>query len=139
MNDCSASIAPIVNRIEERQEGQVGKIYYPTFGLSTDTIPYFKSAYDQDMRWQIRVYEAATEHTDQGLSMNMYLRSDFTEHPDLYEWKKDSTPNLTTRDLTILRHFAWKHGIKSMYYTRQYTADSDEEHGGANECESCMI
>lgn len=139
VNDCSASIAPIVNRIEERQEGQVGKIYYPTFGLTTDSIPYFKSAYDQDMRWQIRIYEAATEHTDQGLSMNMYLRSDFTEHPDLYEWKDGGTTALTTRDLTILRHFAWKHGIKSMYYTRQYTADSDKEHGGANECESCMI
>lgn len=139
VNDCSASIAPIVNRIEERQEGQVGKIYYPTFGLSTDSIPYYKSAYDQDMRWQIRIYEAATEHTDQGLSMNMYLRSDFEEHPDLYEWKEGGTTALTTRDLTILRHFAWRHGIKSMYYTRQYTADSDSEHGGANECESCMI
>lgn len=139
VNDCSASIAPIVNRIEERQEGQVGKIYYPTFGLSNESIPYFKSAYDQDMRWQIRIYEAATEHTDQGLSMNMYLRSDFEEHPGLYEWKEGGTTALTTRDLTILRHFAWRHGIKSMYYTRQYTADSDSEHGGANECESCMI
>lgn len=139
VNDCSASIAPIVNRIEERQEGQVGKIYYPTFGLSNESIPYFKSAYDQDMRWQIRIYEAATEHTDQGLSMNMYLRSNFEEHPGLYEWKDGGTTALTTRDLTILRHFAWRHGIKSMYYTRQYTADSDSEHGGANECESCMI
>ncbi|MDR0299993.1 MAG: class 1b ribonucleoside-diphosphate reductase subunit alpha [Streptococcaceae bacterium] len=139
VNDCSASIAPIINRIEERQEGQVGKIYYPAFGLSSETIPYYKSAYDQDMRWQIRIYEAATEHTDQGLSMNMYLRSDFTEFPDLYEWKKGDTTKLTTRDLSVLRNFAWRHGIKSMYYTRQYTADSDKEHGGANECESCMI
>jgi ribonucleoside-diphosphate reductase alpha chain len=139
VNDCSASIAPIINRIEERQERQVGKIYYPAFGLSTDTIPYYKSAYDQDMRWQIRIYEAATEHTDQGLSMTMYLRSDFAEFPELYEWKKGDTTKLTTRDLSILRNFAWRHNIKSMYYTRQYTADTDKEHGGANECESCMI
>ncbi|MBB5888374.1 class 1b ribonucleoside-diphosphate reductase subunit alpha [Lactovum miscens] len=139
VNDCSASIAPIINRIEERQEGQVGKLYYPAFGLTTDTISYYKSAYEQDMRWQIRIYEAATEHTDQGLSMTMYLRSDFTEYPDLYEWKKGDTTKLTTRDLSILRNFAWHHQIKSMYYTRQYTADTDKEHGGANECESCMI
>ncbi|GAB2026208.1 class 1b ribonucleoside-diphosphate reductase subunit alpha [Lactovum odontotermitis] len=139
VNDCSASIAPIINRIEERQEGQVGKIYYPAFGLTSETIPYYKSAYDQDMRWQIRIYEAATEHTDQGLSLTMYLRSDFTEYPDLYEWKKGGNPKLTTRDLSILRNFAWHHNIKSMYYTRQYTADTDKEHGGANECESCMI
>lgn len=91
------------------------------------------------MRWQIQIYEAATAHTDQGLSMNMYVRSDFTDHPNLYEWKDPAAPELTTRDLTILRNYAWKHNIKSMYYTRQYTADSDSEHGGANECESCMI
>ena len=139
VNDCSASIAPIVNRIEERQEGQVGKIYYPAFGLSSSTIPFYKSAYDQDMRWQIKVYAAATEHTDQGLSMNLYIRSDLVEMPDLYEWKSPDLTSLTTRDLSILRNYAWKHGIKSIYYVRQYTPDSDESHNNSNECESCMI
>ncbi|WP_019790164.1 class 1b ribonucleoside-diphosphate reductase subunit alpha, partial [Streptococcus sobrinus] len=50
INDVSASIHPIIQRIEERQEKKIGKIYYPASGLSTDTIPYYTSAYDMDMR-----------------------------------------------------------------------------------------
>ena len=134
VNDSSASIMPIVNRIEERQEGMTGKIYYPAFGLSDATIPYYKSAFDMDMRKQIDVYAAATEHVDQGMSMNLYMREEPTE--GLYEWK-DNEPKMTTRDLSILRHYAFKKGIKSMYYVRTMT--EDEEFVGANECESCMI
>ena len=35
INDVSASIHPITQRIEERQEKKIGKIYYPAAGLST--------------------------------------------------------------------------------------------------------
>ncbi|SNM73385.1 ribonucleotide-diphosphate reductase subunit alpha [Streptococcus pneumoniae] len=37
INDVSASIHPITQRIEERQEKKIGKIYYPAAGLSTET------------------------------------------------------------------------------------------------------
>ncbi|NOK15426.1 ribonucleotide-diphosphate reductase subunit alpha, partial [Corallococcus exercitus] len=50
INDVSASIHPITQRIEERQEKKIGKIYYPAAGLATETIPFYKSAYDMDMR-----------------------------------------------------------------------------------------
>ena len=50
LTTCSASIHPITQRIEERQEKKIGKIYYPANGLSTDTIPFYTSAYDMDMR-----------------------------------------------------------------------------------------
>lgn len=72
INDCSASIHPITQRIEERQEKKIGKIYYPANGLSTDTIPYYTSAYDMDMRKVIDVYAAATKHVDQGLSLTLF-------------------------------------------------------------------
>ena len=58
INDVSASIHPITQRIEERQEKKIGKIYYPAAGLSTETIPYYTSAYDMDMRKVIDVYAA---------------------------------------------------------------------------------
>ena len=45
---------------EERQEKKIGKIYYPAAGLSTETIPYYTSAYDMDMRKVIDVYAAAS-------------------------------------------------------------------------------
>ena len=41
---------------------KIGKIYHPAAGLSTETIPYYTSAYDMDMRKVIDVYAAATEH-----------------------------------------------------------------------------
>ncbi|MFC4652481.1 class 1b ribonucleoside-diphosphate reductase subunit alpha [Lactococcus nasutitermitis] len=134
INDCSSSIHPIVNRIEERQEKKVGKIYYPAAGLATDTIPYYKSAYDTDMRAVIDVYAAATEHVDQGLSLTLFMRSTLPE--GLYEWKS-TTNKMTTRDLSILRNYAFKKGLKTIYYIRTFTDDEDEV--GANQCESCVI
>ncbi|WP_438467864.1 class 1b ribonucleoside-diphosphate reductase subunit alpha [Streptococcus pluranimalium] len=134
INDVSASIHPITQRIEERQEKKIGKIYYPAAGLSTDTIPYYKSAYDMDMRKVIDVYAAATEHVDQGLSLTLFMRSEIPT--GLYEWKGSDTKQ-TTRDLSILRNYAFNKGIKSIYYVRTYTDDGDEV--GANQCESCVI
>ncbi|HEL0422398.1 TPA: class 1b ribonucleoside-diphosphate reductase subunit alpha [Streptococcus equi subsp. zooepidemicus] len=133
INDCSASIHPITQRIEERQEKKIGKIYYPANGLSTDTIPYYTSAYDMDMRKVIDVYAAATKHVDQGLSLTLFLRSELPK--ELYEWK--TTSKQTTRDLSILRHYAFNKGIKSIYYIRTFTDDGEEV--GANQCESCVI
>ncbi|WP_159563998.1 class 1b ribonucleoside-diphosphate reductase subunit alpha [Streptococcus halichoeri] len=133
INDCSASIHPITQRIEERQEKKIGKIYYPANGLATDTIPYYTSAYDMDMRKVIDVYAAATQHVDQGLSLTLFLRSELPQ--GLYEWKTKSKQ--TTRDLSILRNYAFNKGIKSIYYIRTFTDNGDEV--GSNQCESCVI
>ncbi|GAB6710390.1 class 1b ribonucleoside-diphosphate reductase subunit alpha [Streptococcus uberis] len=133
INDCSASIHPITQRIEERQEKKIGKIYYPANGLSTDTIPFYTSAYDMDMRKVIDVYAAATQHVDQGLSLTLFLRSELPK--ELYEWKTESKQ--TTRDLSILRNYAFNKGIKSIYYVRTFTDDGEEV--GSNQCESCVI
>ena len=133
INDCSASIHPITQRIEERQEKKIGKIYYPANGLSTDTIPFYTSAYDMDIRKVIDVYAAATEHVDQGLSLTLFLRSELPK--EIYEWKTENKQ--TTRDLSILRNYAFNKGIKSIYYIRTYTDDGEEV--GSNQCESCVI
>ena len=60
INDTSASIHPITRMIEERQEKKIGKIYYPAPYLANDTIPYYTSAYDMDMRKVIDVRNSAT-------------------------------------------------------------------------------
>ena len=133
INDCSASIHPITQRIEERQGKKIGKMYYPANGLSTDTIPFYTSAYDMDMRKVIDVYAAATEHVDQGLSLTLFLRSELPK--EIYEWKTENKQ--TTRDLSILRNYAFNKGIKSIYYIRTYTDDGEEV--GSNQCESCVI
>ncbi|MEN2360514.1 class 1b ribonucleoside-diphosphate reductase subunit alpha [Levilactobacillus brevis] len=135
INDTTASLHPIINRIEERQEKKIGKIYYPAPYLSNDTMPYYKSAYDTDMRRVIDVYAAAQKHVDQGMSLTLFMRS--TIPAGLYEWKDGRTDKMTTRDLSILRNYAFRKGIKSLYYVRTFT-DNDGE-VGANQCESCVI
>lgn len=133
INDTSASIHPITRMIEERQEKKIGKIYYPAPYLSNDTIGYYRSAYDMDMRKVIDVYATAQKHVDQGMSMTLFMRSDIPE--GLYGWKE--TSKQTTRDLNILRHYAFHKGIKSIYYVRTFTDDAEEI--GSNQCESCVI
>ncbi|PIO83002.1 ribonucleotide-diphosphate reductase subunit alpha [Loigolactobacillus backii] len=135
INDTSASLQPIVNRIEDRQEKKIGTIYYPAPYLSNDTMPYYSSAYDMDMRHVIDIYATAQQHVDQGMSMTLFMRSTIPE--GLYEWKNGDTNKMTTRDLNILRNYAYNKGIKSIYYIRTYTDDEDEI--GSNACESCVI
>lgn len=135
INDTTASLHPIINRIEERQERKIGKIYYPAPYLSNKTLPYYQSAYDTDMRKVIDTYAAAQQHVDQGMSLTLFMRSTIPE--GLYEWKQGRTNKMTTRDLTILRNYAHAKGIKSVYYIRTFTDDKTEI--GANECESCVI
>ena len=134
INDTSASIHPITRLIEERQEKKIGKIYYPAPYLSNETLPYYTSAYDMDMRKVIDVYATAQRHIDQGMSLTLFMRSDIPE--GLYEWKTGTTKQ-TTRDLNILRHYAFHKGVKSIYYIRTFT--DDEEEIGSNSCESCVI
>ncbi|MDR2465635.1 MAG: class 1b ribonucleoside-diphosphate reductase subunit alpha [Streptococcaceae bacterium] len=133
IHDTSASIHPITQRIEERQEKKIGKIYYPAAGLSNDTLPFYTSAFDMDMRKIIDVYAAATQHVDQGLSLTLFMRSVIPR--GIYEWKNET--KLTTRDLNILRNYAYYKGIKSIYYVRTFTDDG--EIVGSNQCESCVI
>jgi ribonucleoside-diphosphate reductase alpha chain len=133
INDTSASIHPITRMIEERQEKKIGKIYYPAPYLANDTIPYYTSAYDMDMRKVIDVYATAQQHVDQGMSLTLFMRSEIPE--GLYEWK--TTSKQTTRDLNILRHYAFHKGVKSIYYVRTFTDDAEEI--GSNQCESCVI
>lgn len=69
--------------------------------------------------------------------MTLFMRTELPE--GMYEWKVNSKypTKKTTRDLNILRNYAWKKGVKSIYYIRTYSEDGNEI--GANYCESCSI
>lgn len=135
INETSASLHPITQRVEHRQEKSVGAIFYPAPYLSNETMPYYTSAYDMDQRKIIDVYATAQPHIDQGMSLTLFMRSELPQ--GLYEWKKADQPKMTTRDLNILRNYAFSKGIKSLYYVRTFTEDGDVI--GANQCESCQV
>ena len=135
VNETSASLHPITQLVEQRQENKVGSIFYPAPYLSNETLPYYTPAYDIDQRKIIDTYAEAQKHIDQGMSLTLFMRS--VLKPDLYEWKDNDNLKMTTRDLNRLRNYAWTKGIKSLYYIRTFT--EDDEIKTANECESCMI
>lgn len=135
INETSASLQPITQLVEQRQEKKVGSIFYPAPFLSDETLPYYTPAYDLDQRKIIDTYAVAQKHVDQGLSLTLFLRSKLPV--GLYEWKHPDQPQMTTRDLNHLRNYAWKKGIKSLYYVRTFS--EDDEIKTANECTACMI
>lgn len=134
VNETSSSLHPITHLIEKRQEGKTGSTFYPAPLLSNETLPYYKSAYDTSMLDVIDVYASAQKHVDQGMSLTLFMRSEIPA--GLYPWKKEGG-KLTTRDLSLIRHYAWKKGIKTIYYVRTFTEDETEI--GINQCESCSV
>lgn len=134
----TASIHPIVNRIEKRTEDKRGDTFYPAPHLSSETIPYYVSAYDIDQRLIIDLYAEAQKHVDQGLSMTLFMKSSAGD--EMYEWKKNTkhSDERTSRDINNLRNYAWAKGIKSIYYVRTFSRDGQES-SNVNECESCSI
>lgn len=135
VNETTASIHPITALVEGRQEQKIGKVYYPAPGLNNDNISYYKTAYEMSMLKMIDVYAAAQKHVDQGMSLTLFFNSQIPA--GLYPWKMEGGP-MTTKDLTLVRHYAWKKGIKTIYYVRTFTEDEDGD-GGIAECESCMV
>ena len=60
-------------RSKNARKERSGKIYYPAPYLSNETLPYYTSAYDLDMRKVIDTYASAQQHVDQGMSLTLSL------------------------------------------------------------------
>ena len=121
INNSTSSIHPIASRIEIRKEGKIGRVYYPAPFLSNDNMAYYRDAYEIGPNAIIDVYAAATEHVDQGLSLTLFF-------PD----------TATTRDINKAQIYAWKKGIKTIYYIRlrQLALEGTEVKSA---CASCTL
>jgi ribonucleoside-diphosphate reductase alpha chain len=120
INNSTSSIHPIASQIEIRKEGKMGRVYYPAPYLTNDNRQYFQDAYEIGPEKIIDVYAAATQHVDQGLSLTLFF--------------KDTA---TTRDVNRAQIYAWKKGIKTIYYIRirQNALEGTEMEG----CVSCQL
>lgn len=120
INNSTSSIHPIVSRIEIRKEGKIGRVYYPAAYMTNDNLEYYKDAYEIGPQAIIDTYAVATQHVDQGLSLTLF-------YPD----------TVTTRDVNKNYIYAWRKGIKTLYYMRirQAALDGTEVDG----CVSCML
>ena len=120
INNSTSSIHPIASKIEIRKEGKLGRVYYPAPHLDNDNLEYFEDAYEIGAEKVIDVYAAATQHVDQGLSLTLFFKDD-----------------ATTRDINRAQIYAWKSGIKTIYYIRirQQALQGTE----VDNCVSCML
>ena len=120
VNNSTSSIHPIAAPIEVRKEGKLGRVYYPAPGLTNDNMEYFQDAYEIGPEKVIDVYATATQHVDQGLSLTLFF--------------KDTA---TTRDVNRAQIYAWRKGIKTIYYIRirQTALEGTEAEG----CVSCQL
>ena len=120
INGSTSSIHPIASKIEIRKEGKLGRVYYPAPYMSNENLEYYQDAYEIGPEKIIDTYAVATQHVDQGLSLTLF-------YPD----------TVTTRDLNKSYIYAWKKGIKTLYYMRlrQMALEGTEVEG----CVSCML
>ncbi|MFP7366651.1 class 1b ribonucleoside-diphosphate reductase subunit alpha [Corynebacterium callunae] len=120
INNSTSSIHPIASKIEIRKEGKIGRVYYPAPHMDNDNLEYFEDAYEIGYEKTIDTYAVATKYVDQGLSLTLFF--------------KDTA---TTRDINRAQIYAWRKGIKTLYYIRlrQVALEGTEVDG----CVSCML
>ena len=120
INNSTSSIHPIAAQVEIRKEGKMGRVYYPAPYLTNDNREYFTDAYEIGPDAVVDVYAAAQQHIDQGMSLTLFF--------------KDTA---TTRDVNRAQIYAWKKGIKTIYYIRirQDALTGTEIEG----CVSCQL
>ncbi|WP_423243995.1 class 1b ribonucleoside-diphosphate reductase subunit alpha [Bacillus velezensis] len=114
VQSATASVMPIMERIEERTYGN-SKTYYPMPGLSPQNWFFYKEAYDMDMFKVVDMIATIQQHVDQGISFTLFLKD-----------------TMTTRDLSRIDLYAHHKGIKTIYYAR--TKDTGQEG-----CLSCVV
>ncbi|GAB2646901.1 class 1b ribonucleoside-diphosphate reductase subunit alpha [Gordonia jinhuaensis] len=120
INHSTSSIHPVAAKVEIRKEGKIGRVYYPAPYMTNDNLDYYQDAYEIGYEKIIDTYAAATQHVDQGLSLTLFF--------------KDTA---TTRDVNRAQIYAWRKGIKTLYYIRlrQMALEGTEVEG----CVSCML
>ncbi|WP_371177376.1 class 1b ribonucleoside-diphosphate reductase subunit alpha [Buchananella felis] len=120
INNSTSSIHPIVSKVEIRKEGKLGRVYYPAPFMTNENLEYYQDAYEIGYEKVIDTYAVATQHVDQGLSLTLFF--------------KDTA---TTRDINRAQIYAWRKGIKSIYYIRlRQMALSGTQ---VEDCVSCVL
>lgn len=120
INNSTSSIHPVASKIEIRKEGKIGRVYYPAPFMNNENLEYYQDAYDIGYEKIIDTYAAATQHVDQGLSLTLFFKD-----------------TVTTRDINKAQIYAWRKGIKTLYYIRlrQLALEGTE----VDNCVSCML
>ena len=117
--ETSPSVLPVSSEVEVRDYGYLQTIYPMPF-LTNENKHLYKSAYDIDQKKMLDLIKVIQEHIDQAISTTINIKS--------------STSMKEHLGIII---YAWKIGIKSLYYwrTQKQSIMADKE----PVCESCSV
>jgi ribonucleoside-diphosphate reductase alpha chain len=108
------SIDPVFGWVfHDGKKGQVLPVVAPDLD-KVNPLLYYKRAHTIDQKYSIRANAARQKHIDQSQSFNLYI-----------------TPETTGQQLITYYAMIWKAGIKTKYYTRNMSAELEDD------CEAC--
>jgi len=107
------------------EENLSGLIPVVVPNLNIDTIGYYKSAYEVDQALLVKAAAVRQKWIDQGQSLNIFMKLE----------------NASGKTLNDIYMSAWKLGLKSTYYLRSQSPDSNIDEDTMDrsvECEGCQ-
>ncbi|MGL4562846.1 MAG: class 1b ribonucleoside-diphosphate reductase subunit alpha [Brevinema sp.] len=112
--NATPSVMPMTDMIEVREDGN-STVFYPMPYLTNKNIWLYQSAYNMKQEKILKLISVIQKHIDQGISTILFTNS-----------------NQSTKDLAKLYIYAYKYGLKSLYYTRTKKLTIEE-------CLSCSV
>lgn len=105
----TASVDPVFRRVftEEKRDMIVRQV---APGLHPDNWTLYSEAHDIDQRWTLRAAAARQRHIDQSQSVNLY-----------------ATRDLDAQSFLALYLEAWRSGMKTVYYFRNFDGEPEAE------------
>ena len=119
VNNSTASILPVTAKVETRKEGMMGQVYWPAPHMTNENTHLYRDGYEIGWKAIIDTYAAAQPHVDQGMSLTLFFDQ-----------------NATTREINKAQIYAWRKGIKTLYYIR---IKMNVLNGLEDECVSCAV
>lgn len=83
--------------------------------LSIKTEPYYRSGFEMDEMWSLKIIASAQKHIDQAISHNLMVHK-----------------AIKASEMLRLHNASWEMGVKTIYYT--YTDNQD-----ANRSKDCLM
>lgn len=117
--EATPSVQPVSNIVEVRDFGFLQAIY-PMPYLTNENKHIYKNAYEVDQKKMLDLMAIIQEYVDQAISIVINVKSD-----------------TTLKERASIITYAWKKGIKSLYYwrTQKQSIMADKE----PVCESCSV
>ncbi|MEK4907498.1 hypothetical protein NSQ92_10020 [Niallia sp. FSL M8-0099] len=111
MGGVSPSCDPLYEVIYQEEKAGMNVTMIPP-NYSPETMWFYKSGFEMDEMWAIKIISAIQRHVDQGISHNMHIHK-----------------SIQASEMLRLDNGAWEEELKTIYYTYSDTNNVDRSEG----------